>query len=145
MVSLHVLCMFLPAPLAGWLVDRTGPSLLAGISAALFVAAGVAGYVADPHSAAAFVLALALLGLGWSAGIVAGSTMLMAAVAPDGRLRAEGAGEVAMGLAAAVGTPVAGVVVAASGFSVVAAAGGVVAILVAMPLMRSVARGVARR
>jgi hypothetical protein len=70
---------------------------------------------------------LAVLGLGWNAGVVGGSTMLAAAVPPALRPQTEGIGEVAMGLAAGAGAPIAGLIVAFGDFttlSIAAAVGG---------------------
>jgi MFS family permease len=34
-VSIHVLCMFAPSPLTGWLADSAGRALVAGLGAAV--------------------------------------------------------------------------------------------------------------
>jgi MFS family permease len=115
-VSIHVLCMFAPAPLAGWLVDRVGAPCVAGIGAALIVVIGVIAAFTDPTSAVSLTVVLAVLGLGWCAGVVAGSVMVIDSLPGAQRWRAEGIGEVAMGLAAGVGAPLAGLVVAFGGF-----------------------------
>ena len=89
-------------------------SLIVGVAAAgalrgSILLTGVAGLLGlDAHVAWATGL-LVLLGVGWNCGVVGGSAMLLNA-APDGvRAHAEGLGELAMGLAAAVGAPLAGV------------------------------------
>jgi hypothetical protein len=64
----------------------------------------------------------ALLGLGWNAGVVGGSTMLTRSVPASLRLQTEGIGEVAMGLAAGAGAPVAGLIVAFGDFATLAIA-----------------------
>jgi hypothetical protein len=55
---------------------------------------------------------LALVGLGWNASVVGGSTMLAADVPAPLRPQTEGIGEVAMSLAAGAGAPIAGLIVA---------------------------------
>lgn len=111
-VSLHIAAMFGPAPLAGWLADRLGWHRAAATGAALLTAAGAAGALSDP------VLALVLLGLGWSTALVAGSARL-AELAPDHRRpQAEAAGEVAQGIAAGLGSAGAGALVGLAGFPV---------------------------
>jgi hypothetical protein len=60
---------------------------------------------------------LALLGLGWNAGVVGGSTMLTGSLPASLRPQTEGVGEVAMGLAAGAGAPVAGLIVAFGDFT----------------------------
>ena len=124
-VSVHVLCMLAPAPLAGWLADRAGTRAVAGLGATLMALAGIAGALADASNTVVFTVVLAVLGLGWCAGVVAGSTMLAASLPEPERPRAEGIGEVAMGLAAGAGAPLAGVVISFGGFPTltIAAAG----------------------
>jgi MFS family permease len=116
-VGLHVLCMFAPSPLTGWLADRAGSGTVAALGAALLLAAGVTGALLDLSDGTAMTATLALLGLGWNAGVVGGSTMLAASVPAVLRPQTEGIGEVAMGLAAGAGAPIAGVIVAVGDIS----------------------------
>ncbi len=129
-VSVHVLGMFAPSPLAGWLADRAGGGLVAGTGAVLLVGAGFGGAMAGAHDGPAFVAVLVLLGIGWNAGVVGGSTMLVASVPPAVRPNAEGIGEVAMGLAAGAGAPIAGVMVALGGFATLSVASAAISVLV---------------
>jgi hypothetical protein len=99
------------------------------VGALLFVASGVAGAVVDPSGHFGVTVVLALLGLGWNAGVVAGSTMLASSVPASQRPRAEGYGEIAMGGAAAVGAVFAGLAVAFGGFPALALAGATVGAL----------------
>jgi MFS family permease len=116
-VSIHVLCMFAPSPVTGWLADRAGSAIVAALGSGLMVAAGASGAVMDLSNSLEMTAMLALLGLGWNAGVVAGSTMLAASVPGHLRPQAEGIGEVAMGLAAGAGAPVAGLLVAYGDFT----------------------------
>ncbi len=129
-VSLHVLGMFAPSPLTGWLADRAGGGVVAGVGAVLLVGASFGGAIAGAHDGPAFMAVLVLLGIGWNAGVVGGSTMLVASVPPAVRPNAEGIGEVAMGLAAGAGAPIAGLMVAVGGFPTLAAASAAVSVLV---------------
>jgi MFS family permease len=129
-ISVHVTAMFVPSPLSGWAADRAGGGAVALLGAAVLVAAGVTGTLARPASCAALTIALALLGLGWNAGVVGASTLLAASVPPALRTRVEGVGEIAMGLAAAAGAPLAGLVTAAGGFTAVSILTATVATLV---------------
>jgi MFS family permease len=128
-VSIHVLCMLAPAPLAGWLADRVGIPVVAALGAILSGVAGVIGAFADPNSAVTITVVLAVLGLGWCAGVVAGSVMVADSLPDAQRWRAEGIGEVAMGLAAGVGAPLAGLVVAFGGFPTLVVAVSVVSLV----------------
>jgi MFS family permease len=132
-VSVHVLCMFAPSPFTGWLADRAGGVSVAALGAALLVAAGASGALLDLSGGWGMTAMLALLGLGWNAGVVAGSTMLTASVPAALRPQAEGIGEVAMGLAAGAGAPIAGVIVAVGdmgALSIAAAVGGALLLVV---------------
>ncbi|HEY8114113.1 MAG TPA: MFS transporter [Actinomycetes bacterium] len=129
-VSVHVLGMFAPSPLTGWLADRAGGGVVAGVGAVLLVGAGFGGAIAGAHDGPAFTAVLVLLGIGWNAGVVGGSTMLVASVPPAVRQNAEGIGEVAMGLAAGAGAPIAGLMVAAGGLPTLSVASAAVSVLV---------------
>jgi MFS family permease len=129
-VSVHVLGMFAPSPLTGWLADRAGGGVVAGVGAVLLVGAGFGGAIAGAHDGPAFTAVLVLLGIGWNAGVVGGSTMLVASVPPAVRQNAEGIGEVAMGLAAGAGAPIAGLMVAAGGLPTLSVASAAVGVLV---------------
>jgi MFS family permease len=128
-VGIHVLCMFAPSPLTGWLADRAGSMTVAALGAALLVAAGISGALLDLSDGASMSAVLALLGLGWNAGVVGGSTMLAASVPAALRPQTEGIGEVAMGLAAGAGAPIAGLVVALGDMTALSIAGAVGGVL----------------
>jgi MFS family permease len=137
-ISLHLAGMFAPAPLTGWLTDRLGPLPVAGAGAMLLTVAGVLAGAAD-GAAVGLALGLALLGVGWNASLVAGSTLLASAVPPRHRPRVEGAGELSMGVAAATATAIAGPVVGFAGYATLALAGAVAAAALG-PLLLSLAR-----
>jgi MFS family permease len=127
-IGVHVFCMFAPSPLTGWLSDRAGSATVAAIGAVFLAAAGVSGALLDMSDGTAMTAMLALLGIGWNAGVVGGSTMLAASVPAPLRPQTEGIGEVAMGLAAGAGAPIAGLIVAFGDFaalSIAVALGGV--------------------
>jgi MFS family permease len=122
-VSVHVLGMFAPSPVTGWLADRAGGAAVASAGAALLVLAGVGGAVADQASGPAMAAVMVVLGLGWNAGVVGGSALLAASVDAELRPRSEGIGEATMGLAAAAGAPAAGALVALGGYAILCLAG----------------------
>jgi MFS family permease len=144
-VSVHVLGMFAPSPLTGWLADRAGGGVVAGVGAVLLVGAGFGGAIAGAHDGPAFTAVLVLLGIGWNAGVVGGSTMLVASVPPAVRVNAEGIGEVAMGLAAGAGAPIAGLMVAVGGFPTLSVASAAVGALVFAVLSIAPTRSAASR
>jgi MFS family permease len=137
-ISLHIAGMFAPSPLTGWLTDRLGPLPVAATGTTLLIVAGALAAAAG-HHAATFALALVLLGVGWNAGLIAGSTLLASAVGVSQRPRAEGAGELGMGVTAATATAIAGPVVGLAGYATLAVAGACAAAALA-PLLIVVAR-----
>jgi Major Facilitator Superfamily len=122
-VTLHVLGMFAPSPLTGWLADRVGGAAVASAGAALLITAGVGGVLVDPASGPAMVAVLLILGLGWNCGVVGGSALLTASVPAELRPRSEAVGEASMGLAAAAGAPAAGLLALLGGFATLCLAG----------------------
>jgi MFS family permease len=123
-----------PSPLTGWLADRAGGVTVAAIGAALLVAAGGSGALLDLSDGTAMTAMLAWLGLGWNAGVVGGSTMLAGSVPAILRPQTEGIGEVAMGLAAGAGAPIAGFIVAVGSMTALTLAGAVGGLLILMAL-----------
>lgn len=114
-LSSHIAGMFAFSPLVGWLTDRLGrrPVIFAGIGLLLAACAlaGTAGRETVPLAGS-----LMLLGLGWSATMVAGSTLLSESVPAELRPSAQGLSDLAMGLAGASAGALSGVVVQAWGY-----------------------------
>ena len=126
-IAVHIGAMFLPSPLSGWLVDRFGARVVAACSGATLLTAGVVAMAAPVHSVAALAVALALLGLGWSFGIVSGTAMLAAAVPLAVRARVQGNVDLCIALAGATGGLASGVVVASTSYAALTLAGGLIA------------------
>jgi MFS family permease len=117
MVSAHIAAMYLPSPLTGWLADRLGSQMVAGMGALLLLCAGGVAAIAGADRQGVMA-ALLLLGVGWNAGLIGGTTLLRdASVSPSLRTRAEGFGELGMGAAAAAGGSGAGLLLATGGFA----------------------------
>jgi MFS family permease len=118
-LSLHIAGMYALSPVMGWLVDRLGqrPVVLIGIGL-LVAACAVAGSAG--HQTARLSIGLALLGLGWSATMVAGSTLLTESVDVLVRPAAQGLMDMAMGFAGAVAGALSGLVVALGGYPTLA-------------------------
>ena len=114
-LSCHIAGMFAFAPVFGWLTDRLGrrPVILAGI-ALLLGACAVAGSAG--HQPARLAGGLMLLGLGWSATIVAGSTLLSESVGGELRVATQGLADLTMGLAGAAAGAISGVIVEGWGY-----------------------------
>jgi MFS family permease len=122
-ISLHVMAMFLPSPLTGWLTDRVGRIPLIAAASVTLIAAGVLGAVSSGDQAVPVTVALVLLGLAWNLGLISASTLLTDAVAPARRPRAQGTADLAMGVAGAMASAGSGAVLAAGGFAALALAG----------------------
>ncbi|GGC88760.1 MFS transporter [Tersicoccus solisilvae] len=114
-ISLHILGMYAFSPVMGWCTDRWGrtATLLAG-QAVLVVAVVLAGI--GQAQVPVVTVGLLLLGLGWSASTVAGSTLLAESVDPDSRVLAQGVSDTLMGAFGAVGSAVAGALLAGAGY-----------------------------
>lgn len=114
-ISLHILGMYAFSPLLGWCTDRWGrtATLLAG-QAVLLVAVLLAGFGQD--RVPIVTAGLLLLGLGWSASTVAGSTLLAESVDAGARVLAQGVSDTLMGVIGAVGSAVAGALLAGTGY-----------------------------
>ncbi|HEY7613140.1 MAG TPA: MFS transporter [Gemmatimonadales bacterium] len=114
-LSVHIAGMFAFAPIMGWLTDRIGrrPVVVGGI-ALLLVACAVAGTAG--HGSVPLAVGMMLLGLGWSATMVAGSTLLSESVPLELRASAQGLSDLIMGLAGASAGALSGVVVEAWGY-----------------------------
>nr|WP_251018668.1 MFS transporter [Streptomyces sp. ISL-11] len=138
-IALHVGAMFLPSPLTGLLVDRLGRVWVAVASGVTLLAAGVLAALAPPHSMATLAAALVLLGLGWNFGLISGTAIVTDAVPLAHRASTQGMVDVGIALAGATGGLASGVVVAASGFSVLAAGGALLALAV-VPVLALAAR-----
>ncbi|WP_295538025.1 MFS transporter [uncultured Pseudacidovorax sp.] len=98
-IQWHVLGMFLPSFFAGTLVDRHGSRRVAAAGIAVLAASAVLAL--SGVAMAQFLASSLLLGIGWSLLIVAGTTLLTAAHAPDERAGAQSLMEFANGATAA--------------------------------------------
>lgn len=131
-ISMHVVGMYAFSPITGWAVDRWGGRVVIGLGSAVLLTSSVlAATTAEGHSTA-LTVALVLLGLGWSCTLIAGSTLLTAAIPLRQRPQAQGLADVAMGLAGGGGGAVAGVVVDLWGFPALAVVAGGLACLIGL-------------
>ena len=128
-ISIHILGMYGASPIMGWLSDRIGSERVIAMGAVILVSATVIGILA-PDDELLVPLALGLLGLGWSAGMIGGSTLLTTSVDERLRVPLQGATDAAMNVAAAASAALSGVVLGLAGFAGV----NVVALFVLVPL-----------
>ena len=118
-ISVHVAGMYLFSPLVGLLADRAGRTATVAVGGTLLLAAAALAGTAAPDDAVQLGAGLLLLGLGWSCGLIAGSTLVTESVGPDVRPTAQGGTDLLMGLGAALAGLAGGPLLALGGFPLV--------------------------
>ncbi|AVZ72394.1 MFS transporter [Streptomyces lunaelactis] len=114
-ISGHIAGMYAFSPLMGWLADRIGRLAVIGLAAGLLaLAALLAGTAGASHGQTA--AGLFVLGLGWSAGLVSGSTLLTDSVPQPARAAVQGLSDLTMNTAAGLGGAAAGLIVAQASY-----------------------------
>ena len=127
-ISMHIVGMYAFSPLVGAAVDRWGGRSVAATGGVILTVAGLLASRAHTGWSGLLLVALVLLGLGWSCTLVSGSTLLTASVTASERPAVQGLSEVVMGLAGAGGGALAGVVVGGLGYPTLALAAAVVGV-----------------
>jgi MFS family permease len=114
-VSLHTAGMYGFSPIFGWLSDRFGRVAVIILGQVMLIGALVANTIA-PENMTAVVVAMFLLGVGWSASTVAGSALLTESVTPEDRTTVQGLSDTVMSLTGAASGALAGLTLAAIGY-----------------------------
>lgn len=114
-ISLHVAGMYAFSPVFGIISDRFGarPTILIG-QLVLLISLAVSGFGANDFGLV--VLGLFLLGLGWSAGTVAGSALLSQELTIDEKPVVQGFSDSLMSLSGAFGGAISGTILTIYGF-----------------------------
>lgn len=136
-ISVHIAGMYAFAPLMGWLTDRFGRRHVIALGVVLLlVACALAGTAGHDHTLIG--VALTVLGLGWSATMIGGSTLLTESVPRSLRASSQGLSDLIMGLAGALGGALSGVVVFLWGYPTLALLAGLttVASILALSMRR---------
>ncbi|GAB2633937.1 MFS transporter [Kribbella swartbergensis] len=115
-LSGHVAGMYALSPLTGWLADRLGRIPTIGIGLGVLAVAMTVAAVAPDDAHGLTGIALFLLGLGWSACLVAGSALLTRSVPEDIRTAAQGLSDLTMGILATIAGVASGPILAYFGF-----------------------------
>lgn len=137
-IALHIVGMYGFAPFVGRAVQRIGRerSIMVG---SLILGAGTFISVGFGYAAGWVFVGLFLLGVGWSFGLVAGSTLLTESVTHDARVEVQGSGDLLMSLCGGAAAFSSGFVKQSFGFSTLAYASTLLAaaLLVAAMVRRS--------
>ncbi|HET8595529.1 MAG TPA: MFS transporter [Intrasporangium sp.] len=138
-ISVHILGMYAFSPLVGMAVDRWGSRRVALAGGAILAVAAFLASRSEVGWSGLLLVALFLLGVGWSCTLVSGSTLLTNAVSTDERPAVQGLSDLLMGLAGAGGGAAAGVVVGGLGYAWLAGGAalvGVAIMAIALAAMR---------
>lgn len=114
-ISVHILGMYAFSPVVGALADRFGYLNLILAGQACFVGSVLCSGLSG-HSVAMVAVGLFLLGLGWSASLVAGSAMLSDSVKPHVRPAVQGTTDAAMNTVSALAAGLSGPILSVFGF-----------------------------
>jgi MFS family permease len=123
----------------GWLADHLGRIPTIGVGLAVLASAMTVAALAPDEAHSLTAVALVLLGLGWSACLVAGSTLLSRSVPEDIRTSAQGLSDLTMGALASIAGTAAGPILAQLGFHWLAVLCGL--LLVPVALLAAFTRG----
>lgn len=121
-IALHIVGMYGFSPFVGRAIERFGriPSIVIG---SLILGVGTFVTVMVGYNAALVFIGLFLLGVGWSFGLVAGSTLLTESVPAHTRVEVQGSGDLLMSLCGGSAAFASGFVKASFGYGSLAYAG----------------------
>ncbi len=100
-IALHVVGMYLFAPIVGRLVDKWG-RIQVIITGSLVLIAATATSAAAGHQSWLLFLGLYLLGLGWSGGMIGGTALLTESVPAQDRVMVQGSADLFMSVCGAI-------------------------------------------
>ena len=139
-ISAHVAGMYALSPVMGWLTDKLGRIPTIGLGLAILACAMTVAALAPDDAHTLTGLALLLLGLGWSACLVAGSTLLSRSVPDEIRTSAQGLSDLTMGILASISGTASGPVLAYLGFHWLAVLCGLLLIPIALLALATTTR-----
>lgn len=115
-ISVHIIGMYLFAPVVGMIVGRIGSKLTIAIGGAILFAGAELAAHTDAEDRVGVFVGLFLVGLGWSFGLVAASSLLTSSFGPDERVVVQGTADLAMTGAGASAGLLSGVILEAFGY-----------------------------
>ncbi|WP_242088802.1 MFS transporter, partial [Microbacterium lacticum] len=131
-IALHVFGMYGLSPMFGLLADRAGRIATILVGQALLAASLVLAAI-SPDDQWAVLVALFLLGAGWSAATIAGAALLTESTLTAQRPRRQGVSDTIMTFSAAVGAVLAGLVLSWIGYGGLALVALVIVVTVTVP------------
>jgi len=120
-ISLHIFGMYAFSPVFGRLTDRIGARAVLGIGFGQLLTAALLAALSTPRGGAGFMLALMMLGSGWSAALIASSSLLTASLPTASRAPAQGVSDLAMNVAGGSAGALSGVLMTLLGYPLMAA------------------------
>jgi MFS family permease len=120
-ISVHIAGMYAFSPVMGWLSDKWGPPRVIFLGVLTLATAAVVAGTAPMRGSGVLGFGLFLLGLGWSATLVAGSSLLAKSVPIELRPSVQGTSDLMMNGAGAIGGALAGLIIAFASFSALCA------------------------
>ena len=129
-ISVHILGMFALSPLVGMAVDRWGGQRVAMTGGVMLTVAAVLASRSQAGWSGLLLVALFLLGVGWSCTLVSGSTLLTAAVDATSARRRRASPTSSWGSWGRWAGRVAGVVVGVFGYGTLAGSASFIGVLI---------------
>lgn len=124
-IGLHVGSMYLPSLITGVLVDKIGRLIMVLFASLTLFLSGILAAFAPAESFWLITLALALLGLGWNFGLISGTALIVDSTRIETRAKTQGAIDVWIAFAGALGGALSGVIVAQTSFLALSLIGGI--------------------
>lgn len=135
-ISLHIAGMYAFSPLVGKFADRKGRLLAISLGGILLVAATVMAALAG-DAATLLWPSLWLLGLGWSFGLIGGSSLLVESVPENSRVTVQGAADLLMSFSGGLAGFSSGFIRKAFGFHMLSNLGTILALALVVIGVRS--------
>lgn len=115
-VRSHVVAMYAPSLVSGWLISRLGSRVLMGAGAVIMLATVLIGL--QGHAVMHYWLALVMLGIGWNFLYVGGTTLLTRTYRASERFRAQAVNDFSIFGCSAAGSLLAGTVIHLLGWAI---------------------------
>lgn len=117
-ISGHITGMYIASPLMGIAADRIGRRPVIMLGALTLLVSFVISGTATGHESEQLMIGLFLLGLGWSATMISGSTLLTESIVQENRPRVQGAADLTMGIGGALAGISSGIIVGLASYAV---------------------------